>query len=164
MNFRIADTFTDSLADIIADESIEDAIKHTLSILKKYNGHEETLSAVKLAVALKKDKKIKPCPETIEQMGGGWVGEKALAISLYCALVANGDFEKGVCLAVNHSGDSDSTGSIAGNILGAALGKEAIPCRWFNDLELKDIIEEIAGDLFVLFKDTENWWKKYPGN
>lgn len=152
------------IAEIIAEESIEVAIKHTLPILKKYKGHEETLSAVKLAVALKKDKKIKPCPETIEKMGGGWVGEEALAISLYCALIADGDFEKGVCLAVNHSGDSDSTGSIAGNILGAKQVKTAIPQNWLAELELKDVIEEMAEDLFVLFKDDDDWWKKYPGN
>ena len=152
------------ITEIISGEGIEDAVKHTLPILKKYKGHEETLAAIKLAMALKKDKKIKPCPETIEKMGGGWVGEEALAISLYCALVADGDFEKGVCLAVNHSGDSDSTGSITGNILGASLGKEAIPGRWLEELEMKDVIEEIAWDLFVLFKDTDDWWKKYPGS
>ncbi len=152
------------IAEMIAGESIEDAVKHTLSILKKYNGHEETLTAVKLALALRKDKKIKPCPETMEKMGGGWVGEEALAISLYCALAANGDFEKGVCLAVNHSGDSDSTGSITGNILGAKQGKAAIPQSWLAELELKDVIEEMAGDLFVLFKDADDWWNKYPGN
>jgi ADP-ribosyl-[dinitrogen reductase] hydrolase len=152
------------IAEMISGVGIEDAVKHMLPILKKYNGHEETLAAIKLAIALKKDKKIKPCPEAIEKMGGGWVGEEALAISLYCALVADGDFEKGVCLAVNHSGDSDSTGSIAGNILGAKQGKAAIPQSWLDALELKDVIEEVAEDLFVLFKDTGDWWKKYPGN
>jgi ADP-ribosylglycohydrolase len=37
---------------------------------------------------------------------------------LYCALTANG-FENAVLLAVSHGGDSDSTGAVAGNILGA---------------------------------------------
>ncbi|HPD57526.1 MAG TPA: ADP-ribosylglycohydrolase family protein [Smithellaceae bacterium] len=151
------------IADIIAGESIEVAIKHTLPILKKYKGHEETLAAINMALALKKDKAMKPCPETIEKMGGGWVGEEALAIALYCVLVAGNDFEKGICLAVNHSGDSDSTGSIAGNILGAILGKNAIPTRWLDDLELKEVIEEVAGDLFIFFEDTDSWWQKYPG-
>lgn len=140
------------IADIIAGESIEVAIKHTLPILKKYKGHEETLAAINMALALKKDKAMKPCPETIEKMGGGWVGEEALAIALYCVLVAGNDFEKGICLAVNHSGDSDSTGSIAGNILGAILGKNAIPTRWLDDLELKEVIEEVAGDFIYIFR------------
>jgi ADP-ribosylglycohydrolase len=41
----------------------------------------------------------------------------AIAIAICCALVAR-DFA-GVILAVNHDGDSASTGSIAGNLLGA---------------------------------------------
>jgi ADP-ribosylglycohydrolase len=51
-------------------------------------------------------------------MGGGWVGEEALAIALYCALSAQDDFARAVLLAMNHSGDSDSTGAITGNLVG----------------------------------------------
>ena len=43
------------------------------------------------------------------------------------ALRYSDDFEKGITAAVNHDGDSDSTGAVTGNILGAALGFEAIP-------------------------------------
>ncbi|MDD4091832.1 MAG: ADP-ribosylglycohydrolase family protein [Smithellaceae bacterium] len=125
-------------------------------------GYEETLNAIKMVLNLWK-KTIKAAPETIEKMGGGWVGEEALAISLYCALAAEGDFAKGVRLAVNHTGDSDSTGSITGNILGAMQGRAAIPAPWLEELELKDVIEEIAGDLFVLYDDGDPWRKKYPG-
>ena len=42
--------------------------------------------------------------------------------------------------AVNHSGDSDSTGAIAGNILGARLGLKALPREWIDRLELTDVI------------------------
>lgn len=151
------------IANIISGQSIENAIKQTLPILKTHMGHEETLAAIKLALDFWKKKKLTPCPETIEKMGGGWVGEEALAISLYCALASENDFEKGICLAVNHSGDSDSTGSITGNILGAALGRNSIPPRWLDELEFKDVIEDLAGDLLVLFKGSDDWWKKYPG-
>ena len=149
---------------VISGLTIEEAITKTLTILTKTKGYEETLNAIKLALNLSKKKIIKPEPETIEKMGGGWVGEEALAISLYCALAAEGDFARGIRLAVNHTGDSDSTGSITGNILGAMRGRAAIPGHWLEELELEDVIEEIAGDLFVLFKDTDNWLKKYPYN
>ncbi|MEE9913213.1 MAG: ADP-ribosylglycohydrolase family protein [Deltaproteobacteria bacterium] len=149
---------------IISGLTIEESIIETLPILKKAKGHEQTLDAIMLAMAFWKNKTVKPGPETIEKMGGGWVGEEALAISLYCALAAEGNIEKGICLAVNHSGDSDSTGSIAGNILGALQGKTAIPGHWLAELELKDVIEEVAGDLFVLFQDTDEWRRKYPGD
>ena len=83
--------------------------------------------------------------DAIRQLGEGWVGDEALAIALYCALRYADDFEKGVVAAVNHDGDSDSTGSIAGNILGAALGCEQ---KYLDALELRDVIEEIAEDLW----------------
>ncbi len=67
-------------------------------------------------------------------------------MGIYCALGAK-DFEDGIILAVNHSGDSDSTGSITGNLLGAGAGVEAIPERWLARLELRSTIEAIADDL-----------------
>ena len=74
-----------------------------------------------------------------------------MAISIYCALVAGNDFKKGVLLSVNHSGDSDSTGSITGNIFGALYGFDILPKNWVINVELKELIEETAGDLFDQF-------------
>ncbi|MBV5333111.1 ADP-ribosylglycohydrolase family protein, partial [bacterium] len=65
---------------------------------------------------------------------------------LYCALCAS-DFEAGVVMAVNHDGDSDSTGLIAGHLLGAIHGVSAIPARWLEPLELRTVLEEVADDL-----------------
>ena len=48
--------------------------------------------------------------------------------------------------AVNHSGDSDSTGAIAGNLAGALYGEAAIPPEWLEALELRDVIEQVADD------------------
>ncbi len=84
--------------------------------------------------------------EDIETLGAGWVAEEAIAISMCCALHAR-DFDHGVRLAVNHSGDSDSTGSITGNILGAAYGVESIAHEWLDELELREEIAELADDL-----------------
>lgn len=79
------------------------------------------------------------------------------------AAPAAGTFREGVLLAVNHGGDSDSTGSIAGNILGAALGRSAIPAPWLERLELRDVIEQVAADLVTEFEESAEWWRKYPG-
>jgi len=77
-----------------------------------------------------------PGPELIERLGGGWGAEEALAIAICCALAAS-DFRDGVLRAVNHSGHSDSTGAIAGNLLGAMLGVQAIPKGWLSALDLR---------------------------
>jgi hypothetical protein len=57
------------------------------------------------------------------------------------------DFEHGVRLAVNHGCDSDSTGSLVGNLLGAMWGVDAIPERWLDQLELRGVIDEVAHDV-----------------
>lgn len=139
--------------------------------LRKEDRHEETLQALEQAEQLVAANV--PHEEAIAALGQGWVAEEALAISLYCALVAQ-NLEHGVIMAVNHDGDSDSTGAIAGNLLGAMHGVEAIPQRWLETLELRNMIAEVAEDLYA-FRDwpiSENCadseasrriWEKYPG-
>jgi hypothetical protein len=76
-------------------------------------------------------------------------------------------------LAVNHDGDSDSTAAIAGNLLGAALGVEAIPQRWLSALEARRVIAEVADDLATFpgwplgefveeTQASEYWRRRYP--
>ena len=86
--------------------------------------------------------------DNIHQLGEGWVAEETLGIALYCALKYQDDFSAGLIAAVNHNGDSDSTGAVTGNILGALLGYSAIEEKWLKDLELADVIAELANDLY----------------
>ena len=83
----------------------------------------------------------------IEHLGGGWVAEETLAIALYSILRHYGDFEHAIIAAVNHSGDSDSTGAVTGNILGTVTGYDAIPQFYKDDLEMHDVILRIADEL-----------------
>jgi hypothetical protein len=79
-------------------------------------------------------------------------------------------------LAVNHSGDSDSTGAIAGNILGTLHGEASIPAAWLEELELRDVVAEVADDLADAFygegggdeygpydERVNRWLARYPG-
>jgi ADP-ribosyl-[dinitrogen reductase] hydrolase len=116
-----------------------DAVEHTL---RRRRRHEEVLGALRAARALAASDTA-PGPEAVESLGAGWVAEEALAIGVYCALAARG-FPHGVLLAVNHSGDSDSTGSIAGNILGALGGSAALLADWVEELELRGTIERLC--------------------
>lgn len=86
--------------------------------------------------------------ENISHLGEGWTGEEALAIALFCALKHFDNFEEAMIAAVNHGGDSDSTGAVTGNILGAAVGYEAIPQFYKDDLEMHDLILHMADDLY----------------
>lgn len=86
--------------------------------------------------------------ENVGSLGEGWVGEEALAIALYCALKYLDNFEEAMIASVNHGGDSDSTGAVTGNILGAAIGYETIPKFYKDDLEMHDLILHMADDLY----------------
>ncbi len=105
----------------------------------------------------------------IETLGGGWTGEEALAIALLCALTfdskSSNAVENTLWRAAAHSGDSDSTAAITGNLLGAMLGASALPKRWLATLELKDVIERIATDLHrrAILGETLDF-EDYPPN
>jgi NAD-dependent SIR2 family protein deacetylase/ADP-ribosylglycohydrolase/protein-tyrosine phosphatase/TPR repeat protein len=159
-----AGVFALILRQIVDGKGLPHAINHAVyEELPKHKNQEEIFAACDKAVKMARDQGIVPNPKTIESLGGGWIAEEALAIAIYCSLVFENDFEKAVLLAVNHSGDSDSTGAIAGNILGALHGREAIPRHWIEGLELKEAIIEIAEDLFVGSNSGELWLNKYPG-
>ena len=156
---------------LVDGASLAEALTAAKSCLQHSPDHEETLNAVEHAERLAASGL--PHPDAVSQLGEGWIAEEALAIAIYCALVAS-DFRHGVILAVNHDGDSDSTGSIVGNLLGALYGVTAIPQQWLEPLELRSAIEELARDLhdfptWDIGPDAENAEfderisRKYPG-
>ena len=106
----------------------------------------------------------RPDEECIRELGEGWVGEEALTIAVYCALRHTDSFEDAVVAAVNHSGDSDSTGAICGNIMGLIHGYDAIPPYYKENLELLPVLTEVATDLYTGSAGTDDlksWKKKY---
>lgn len=108
----------------------------------------------------------------IKKLGGGWIAEEALAIAVFSCLRAK-TLPEALLMAVNHGGDSDSTGSIAGNLMGAWHGTEDIPEHWLSRLELRGVIETVADDLydcagwnlsqFEQTPEAENICLRYPG-
>ena len=84
------------------------ACEELLDLLLNHDGHEETLGALKAALQLVDSGAGAPSAEQMESFGQGWVAEEALAMGVYAALAAH-DVRSALLLAVNHSGDSDST-------------------------------------------------------
>jgi len=139
-----AGVFAVVVMGLLKGDPLETAIDAAVSLLVAQPKHGETLAAIQAALKLARE--IPRSASALRQLGEGWVAEEALAISLYCALTA-ADFRDGVTRAVNHSGDSDSTGSMAGQLLGAIHGDAAIPETWLQPLELRSLIQTIADDL-----------------
>jgi ADP-ribosylglycohydrolase len=118
-------------------------------------GAAQTIQAIEAARYLARPGNgIAASATAVESLGGGWVAEDALAIGVYCALVAR-DFSSGVLLAVNHSGDSDSTASICGNLLGARGGLASIPPGWINQLDVTAAIQRICHDWEYISNNEE---------
>jgi ADP-ribosylglycohydrolase len=100
--------------------------------------------------------------ELVRELGEGWVAEEALAVALYAVLATapettaaapghrEAHFRAAIATAVNHSGDSDSTASIAGSILGTFYGEECLPAGWLAALEAPEVIRGMASQLAVL--------------
>jgi ADP-ribosylglycohydrolase len=147
-----AGAFAQIISEVVHGNSIREAVEAALGRCRREKGGAEVVQALTTSLTML-DEGDEATPERIEQLGGGWVAEEALAISVYCALsVPNpGD---AMAVAVNHSGDSDSTGSITGNILGAALGVDWLDADLVVQLEGRTVIERVADDLYDTFVST----------
>lgn len=147
--YLAAGAYASILIGILRDIPIQLAVEETCRILKDHSGYYETHEKLQQALRLARAQlsTYMAQPLDIIELGQGWVAEEALAVAVYCAIVAP-DFRRGVQFAINHDGDSDSTGLLTGHLLGAMLGMDALPPEWLEVLELKTVIEEIASDLY----------------
>ncbi|MEE9576688.1 MAG: ADP-ribosylglycohydrolase family protein [Gemmatimonadota bacterium] len=158
------------LSEVLLGRPLPMAIDTALWMTRGAKESEETVAAIEAAVRMANEAApARDCepraeveaagnseltlaltPEAVARLGEGWVAEEALAIALYCALTAP-DFRSGTLAAVNHGGDSDSTGAMTGSLLGTLLGVSAIPDEWIQELEAREIIGTVAEDLAAHF-------------
>ncbi|MGW0395518.1 ADP-ribosylglycohydrolase family protein [Streptomyces sp. NPDC003042] len=126
-------------------DSLDAAIQRTLGLLGSRPGHQPVTDALQRAVSAVT--REAPSPEAVSALtpGDGGGAEDALAVAVYCALVAE-DVPQGLRLAVNHGGDSTATGALCGALLGALHGETALPAAWLTGLEGRATILELADD------------------
>ncbi len=132
--------------------ALEPAADAALALLEREpeRDHEETSRRLRQAMQLAAAGGVPTPPELNRVLGEGWVGEEALAIALCCALSA-GTTSEALLAAVNHAGDSDSTGSICGNLVGTLHGEQSIPTAWVTALDVGHVVAEVADDLVAEF-------------
>lgn len=175
----------------VATKSTDEAVRHISSLAlesamalkdvrpgKHPNAKKYVLELTEKAIVLAGNDKSDI--ENIRSIGEGWVAEETWAIAVYCAVRHSDSVADAIRAAVNHDGDSDSTGAVCGNIMGAIYGYEAIRrerlfcpggMRLEETLELSDITLEIADDLFtsciiseydpIDTPEKERWFTKY---
>jgi ADP-ribosyl-[dinitrogen reductase] hydrolase len=119
-------------------QELEAATLQVIELLRIRPEHEETSDALEAALLA-----FRSCTgihtDQIKQLGEGWVGEEALAIGVYAALVGR-SFPEVLAIASNHDGDSDSTASIAGQLYGAWRGLADLPHAWMRRLDVTNLI------------------------
>ncbi len=147
--------------ELLHGKRLLDAVATARAELVRHAGHEEQSAALDAALAMEGP----PTPEKLERLGQGNVGETALSMSVYVALTTT-DADSALLAAVNHSGDSDSTGSVCGNLVGAMYGEEALRKSWLDQLELREVIVGLADDALAEFgpdaPGDDRWFARYP--
>ncbi|MGW4768217.1 ADP-ribosylglycohydrolase family protein [Nocardia sp. NPDC004278] len=133
---------------VVSGVELPIALRQTITQLTTYPAGAETAAALNLAAELAEQP---ASAEQVERVGAGWIAEECLAIAVYCALYAarTGDVRRALLLSVNHSGDSDSTGAVTGNLIGATHGFSAMPRDWMSGVEGCDVLIQVADDLVL---------------
>ncbi|MGP3949254.1 ADP-ribosylglycohydrolase family protein [Streptomyces sp. 7N604] len=167
--YLAAGAFSVIVHSLARGDDLDSAVQHALRQLATRPGHQETTDALRQALGAVRQGL--PSAARVESLGEGWTADEALAIAVYCALVAE-DIRHGLLLAVNHSGDSDSTGAICGNLLGTLHGETALPPGWLAELEGRSTILEIADDFAMEMTQgpalhgpaasSPGWLARYP--
>ncbi len=149
---------------VVAGIPLRDAVQQSIAQITGGPGAEETVAALQRAVGTAEEGEA--TAERVEQVGAGWIAEECLAIAVYCALIADrtADPRAALLLSVNHSGDSDSTGAVAGNLIGAAHGLSALPLDMAGRVEGRDELVQVADDLILAFHvgDRSHLPARYP--
>ncbi|BFV58762.1 ADP-ribosylglycohydrolase family protein [Kitasatospora sp. CMC57] len=136
-----------ALVDLVtAGQALPEALTATIRLLAGYPNAEETVEALERAVRISAEGP--PSAEAVERVGLGWIAEECLAVAVYCALTAP-DARSALLLSVNHSGDSDSTGAVCGNLVGALYGAAALPADWLAVVEGRELIVRMADALLA---------------
>lgn len=161
------------IAELVSGVDLPRAVDATLGFLATHDRNGETTRAL---TGAREAAQVGPgSAHQLEALGGGWVAEEALAIAVFSALSHPEPVRilDALALAVTHSGDSDSTGAICGNILGTAHGASALPAELVFNVEGRGTLLQLADDLVLEMTagdrlhsdwgpDTQ-WTTRYPG-
>lgn len=144
-----AGMLTHMLHNVSRDMDVENAAWAACEEASRYPGSGQVTELVEKAVMLFWTGE-RAAPSVIEKIGSGWNGREALAIAVYAVLASEGDPARCIEIGAFHSGDSDSTASVAGQMLGASMGWQAIKSNaleaCFSRLDAASLVDEaIAG-------------------
>ncbi|MFK0169236.1 ADP-ribosylglycohydrolase family protein [Streptomyces sp. NPDC090306] len=150
-------------------DDLDTAVQRALALLAARPGHGPVSDA--LQHALGAVRQGMPTAARVEELAEGGGADAALAVAVYCALVAD-DVRHGLCLAVNHSGPSAAAGALTGGLLGTLHGETALPPAWLAELEGRPTLLVLADDFAMEMTQgpalhgpagaSPGWLSRYP--
>ncbi len=148
LGWSSAGAFAVMLRLVAQGESIPGAAAETYDFVRERPGGVEIGHRIEDSMTFAGRRSI--AMEEIERLGGGWVAEECLSIGLAAAMM-NADVPSRIAVAAHHSGDSDSTASICGQLIGAVSGRAAIESDVYlsariANLDLHDEIDAVVKD------------------
>ena len=85
----------------------------------------------------------------MRKLGNGVEAFNSVPTAIY-AFAATENFEEAVRYAVSLGGDADTIGAMTGALAGAYYGREAIPARWLEEVEGRELLERLAVKLWEI--------------
>lgn len=129
-------------------ECLQEALQVVQEQFADYASLDDFVVLIKQAVSLAQNSESDQ--KNIASLGQGWVAEETFAIGIYCAARYLTQPLKAIEVAINHDGDSDSTGAIAGQIVGICqLADDWWPQEFVEQLAERDVIDKMAHELVV---------------
>lgn len=131
---------------------MDELVQQTMDALREQFEREyapqvnQICALVKQAMALSREYTVAPV-DAMERLRCE-NAPQVLAGALYAVLTAGDDLDLALITAVNHSGASAAVGALVGAILGTRLGAEALPEFYLECLECRDVLKELADDLY----------------
>lgn len=83
-------------------------------------------------------------PDDVHRRYEGWAAHEAIAAAMFVVARHGSDIRAGLLQGANSEGDSDSIATLAGALLGARLGLEALPHEWVTDVERSGELTSVA--------------------
>ena len=133
------------------DAPLKAVVMHAMRDIREEFGHQysqayDICNQLRNAMTYATAKNLKPS-DVMEKLKCSTCAE-VLAGAVYACMVSEGDFDRAMIVAVNHSGRSAAVGALAGAMLGAKYGEKTLPEFYMECLEPAQILRELADDLF----------------